>query len=63
MAAILSLLSQLPQLVQALIAVLGAIVAVLGAVLVVAKMIPGDYPDNAIQKLIDGISAFMKKFQ
>jgi len=40
---------------------LGAITALLGAVIAVAQLIPGDEPENSLQKVVDFISRFSRK--
>ena len=40
---------------------LGAITALLGAVIAIAQLIPGDEPENTLQKVVDFISKFSRK--
>ena len=47
---------------QDLFAWLGAITALLGAVIAVAQLIPGDEPENSLQKVVDFISRFSRNF-
>ena len=46
---------------QDLFAWLGAITALLGAIIAVAQLIPGDEPENSLQKVVDFISRFSRK--
>ena len=46
---------------QDLFAWLGAITALLGAVIAVAQLIPGDEPENTLQKVVDFLAKFSKK--
>ena len=39
----------------------GAITALLGAVIAVAQLIPGDEPENTLQKIVDFLSKFSRK--
>ena len=40
---------------------LGAITALLGAVIAVAQLIPGDEPENTLQKVVDFLAKFSRK--
>ena len=40
---------------------LGALVALLSAVIAVASLIPGDEPENTLQKVVDFLSKFSRK--
>lgn len=40
---------------------LGAITALLGAVIAVAQLIPGDEPENTLQKVVDFLASFSRK--
>lgn len=44
-----------------LFAWLGAITAVFGAVIAVAQLIPGDEPENTLQKIVDFLAKFSNK--
>jgi len=44
-----------------LFAWLGAITALLGAVIAVAQLIPGDEPENTLQKIVDFLAKFSRK--
>ena len=46
---------------QDLFAWLGAITALLGAVIAIAQLIPGDEPENTLQKVVDFLAKFSKK--
>jgi hypothetical protein len=46
---------------QDLFAWLGAITALLGAVIAVAQLIPGDEPENTLQKIVDFLAKFSRK--
>jgi hypothetical protein len=48
---------------QDIFAWLGALVALLSAVIAVASLIPGDEPENTLQKVVDFLSKFSRKFQ
>lgn len=56
-------MENLIQLVQNvdLFAWLGAITALLGAVIAIAQLIPGDEPENTLQKIVDFLARFSKK--
>jgi len=43
------------------IAWLGALTALLGAVIAVAQLIPGDEPENTLQKVVDFLAKFSRK--
>lgn len=43
------------------IAWLGAITALLGAVIAIAQLIPGDEPENTLQKIVDFLAKFSRK--
>ena len=43
------------------IAWLGAVTALLGAVIAVAQLIPGDEPENTLQKVVDFLAKFSRK--
>lgn len=43
------------------IAWLGALTALLGAVIAVAQLIPGDEPENTLQKIVDFLAKFSRK--
>ena len=58
---ILGLLSQLPQLLQAGVAVVGASGALLAAVLVICKIIQGEQPDAFVESLIGKLADLAKK--
>jgi len=40
---------------------LGAITALLGAVIAIAQLIPGDEPENTLQKIVDLLAKFSRK--
>jgi hypothetical protein len=40
---------------------LGAITTLLGAVIAIAQLIPGDEPENTLQKVVDFLSKFSRK--
>jgi hypothetical protein len=40
---------------------LGATTALLGAVIAIAQLIPGDEPENTLQKIVDFLAKFSKK--
>ena len=40
---------------------LGAITAILGAAIAVAQLIPGDEPENTLQKVVDFLAKFSRK--
>jgi len=40
---------------------LGAITALLGAVIAIAQLIPGDEPENTLQKVVDFLAKFSRK--
>ena len=44
-----------------LFASLGAITALLGAIIAVAQLIPGDEPENTLQKIVDFLAKFSRK--
>lgn len=44
-----------------LFAWLGAIMALLGAVIAIAQLIPGDEPENTLQKVVDFLAKFSRK--
>ena len=44
-----------------LFAWLGAITALLGAVIAIAQLIPGDEPENTLQKVVDFLAKFSRK--
>ena len=44
-----------------LFAWLGAITALLGAVIAVAQLVPGDEPENTLQKIVDFLAKFSRK--
>jgi hypothetical protein len=46
---------------QDIFAWLGALVALLSAVIAVASLIPGDEPENTLQKVVDFLSKFSRK--
>jgi len=46
---------------QDIFAWVGALVALLSAVIAVASLIPGDEPENTLQKIVDFISKFSRK--
>jgi len=46
---------------QDVFAWLGALVALLTAVIAVASLIPGDEPENTLQKVVDFLSKFSRK--
>lgn len=46
---------------QDVFAWLGALVALLSAVIAVASLIPGDEPENTLQKVVDFLSKFSRK--
>lgn len=46
---------------QNLFAWLGAITALLGAIIAVAQLIPGDEPENTLQKVVDFLAKFSRK--
>jgi len=39
----------------------GAITALLGAVIAIAQLIPGDEPENTLQKVVDFLAKFSRK--
>ena len=43
------------------LACLGATTALLGAVIAIAQLIPGDEPENTLQKIVDFLAKFSKK--
>lgn len=57
------LMNQLLAFVQSqdVFAWLGALVALLSAVIAVASLIPGDEPENTLQKIVDFLSKFSRK--
>ena len=46
---------------QDVFAWLGALVALLSAVIAIASLIPGDEPENTLQKIVDFLSKFSRK--
>jgi len=46
---------------QDLFAWLGAITALLGAVIAITQLIPGDEPENTLQKVVDFLAKFSRK--
>ena len=46
---------------QDMFAWVGALVALLSAVIAIASLIPGDEPENSLQKVVDFISRFSRK--
>jgi len=46
---------------QDLFAWVGALVALFSAVIAVASLIPGDEPENTLQKIVDFLAKFSKK--
>jgi hypothetical protein len=46
---------------QDMFAWVGALVALLSAVIAVASLIPGDEPENTLQKIVDFLSKFSRK--
>jgi hypothetical protein len=46
---------------QDVFAWVGALVALLSAVIAVASLIPGDEPENTLQKVVDFLSKFSRK--
>ena len=44
-----------------LLAWLGAVTALLGAVIAIAQLIPGDEPENTLQKVVDFLAKFSRK--
>jgi len=46
---------------QDVFAWVGALVALLTAVIAVASLIPGDEPENTLQKVVDFLSKFSRK--
>jgi hypothetical protein len=46
---------------QDLVAWVGALVALISAVIAVASLIPGDEPENTLQKIVDFLSKFSRK--
>ena len=46
---------------QDLLAWLGAVTALLGAVIAIAQLIPGDEPENTLQKVVDFLAKFSRK--
>ena len=46
---------------QDIFAWVGALVALLSAVIAVASLIPGDEPENTLQKIVDFLAKFSKK--
>jgi len=57
------LMNQLLAFVQSqdVFAWVGALVALLSAVIAVASLIPGDEPENTLQKVVDFLSKFSRK--
>lgn len=56
-------MENLIQLVQNvdLFAWLGATTALLGAIIAIAQLIPGDEPENTLQKIVDFLAKFSRK--
>lgn len=46
---------------QDVFAWVGALVALLSAVIAIASLIPGDEPENTLQKVVDFLSKFSRK--
>ena len=46
---------------QDMFAWVGALVALLSAVIAIASLIPGDEPENSLQKVVDFTSRFSRK--
>jgi len=46
---------------QDVFAWVGALVALLSAVIAVASLIPGDEPENSLQKIVNFLSKFSRK--
>ena len=46
---------------QDVFAWVGALVALLSAVIAVASLIPGDEPENTLQKILDFISKYLSR--
>lgn len=44
-----------------LLAWLGALTALLGAIIAIAQLIPGDEPENTLQKVVDFLAKFSRK--
>ena len=44
-----------------LFAWLGAFTALLGAVIAISQLIPGDEPENTLQKVVDFLAKFSRK--
>lgn len=44
-----------------LFAWIGAITALLTAVIAIAQLVPGDEPENTLQKIVDFLARFSKK--
>lgn len=40
---------------------LGAVTALLGAIIAIAQLIPGDEPENTLQKIVDFLAKFSRK--
>ena len=40
---------------------LGAVTALLGAVIAICQLIPGDEPENTLQKIVDFLAKFSRK--
>jgi len=59
----LFLMNQLLAFVQSqdIFAWVGALVALLSAVIAIASLIPGDEPENTLQKVVDFLSKFSRK--
>ena len=59
----LFLMNQLLAFVQSqdVFAWVGALVALLSAVIAIASLIPGDEPENTLQKVVDFLSKFSRK--
>jgi hypothetical protein len=58
-----SLMEQILNFVQSqdVFAWLGALVALLSAVIAIASLVPGDEPENTLQKVVDFLSKFSRK--
>ena len=61
MSDLIGLLGKLPELLQALVIVVGALSSFVASLIVVAKLIPGDFPDAQLQKFADFLSGLIKK--
>ena len=58
-----SLMEQILTFIQSqdVFAWVGALVALLSAVIAIASLIPGDEPENTLQKVVDFLSKFSRK--